>query len=85
MGLLLFAIVFLDMPVLGHWLLNGQDELLRLVMINQLINQSINQSTHPSINQSVSKSISQSHTYIRGVLGHHFFNVPRLDSLAWGH
>ncbi len=26
--------MFSDMKVLGHWLLNGEDELVRLVVIN---------------------------------------------------
>ena len=34
------------MAVLGHWLLNGHDELLRLVKINQSINEADNQLTN---------------------------------------
>ena len=51
--------IFLDMPVLGHWLLNGQDELLRLVIINQSINQSIDRSIDRSIDLSINQSVKQ--------------------------
>ena len=40
--LFFFIILFLDMQVIGHWMVNGQDKLLRLVMINQSISQTNN-------------------------------------------